>query len=56
MGGGSGRKTKEGRLEHGGRWRNESDWPIPDRKLTPYYIDARGQALDAVLQLRTAIH
>ena len=43
MGGGSGRKTQEGRLEHGGRWRNESDWPIPDRKLTPYYIDARGR-------------
>ena len=34
MGGGSGRKTAQGRLDHGGRWRSESDWPIPDRKLT----------------------
>ena len=43
MGGGSGRKTKDGRLDHGGRWRSESDWPIPDRKLTPYFFSARGE-------------
>jgi hypothetical protein len=42
MGGGSGRKTPEGRLAHGGRWRSERDWPIPDRKLTPYYLTAEG--------------
>lgn len=41
MGGGSGRKTEQGRLDHGGRWRTEADWPIPDRKLTPYYLDAK---------------
>jgi putative CocE/NonD family hydrolase len=29
MGGGSGHKTAEGRLDHGGRWRSESAWPIP---------------------------
>ncbi|HTW37202.1 MAG TPA: CocE/NonD family hydrolase [Steroidobacteraceae bacterium] len=43
MGGGSGRKTAEGRLDHGGRWRSESDWPIPDRKLTAYYLTADGR-------------
>jgi len=42
MGGGGGRKTPEGRLAHGGRWRSEHDWPIPDRKLTPYYLTADG--------------
>jgi putative CocE/NonD family hydrolase len=42
MGGGSGRKTREGRLEHGGRWRSEADWPIPDRRLTPYFLGANG--------------
>ena len=42
MGGGSGRKTAQGRLDHGGRWRGERDWPIPDQKLTPYYLNASG--------------
>jgi putative CocE/NonD family hydrolase len=27
MGGGSGRKTAEGRLDHGGQWRHDSAWP-----------------------------
>lgn len=43
MGGGSGRKDAQGRLEHGGRWRSESDWPIPDRRMTPYYLGTDGQ-------------
>ncbi|MEP6939020.1 MAG: CocE/NonD family hydrolase [Rudaea sp.] len=38
MGGGSGRKNALGRLEHGGRWRAEKDWPIPDARATPYYF------------------
>jgi len=42
MGGGSGRKTTEGRLDHGGRWRSESDWPIPDTRLTPYFLSVHG--------------
>jgi len=42
MGGGSGRKTAEGRLSHGGRWRSEAAWPLPDQKLTPYYLHADG--------------
>jgi putative CocE/NonD family hydrolase len=40
MGGGSGRKSAAGRLDHGGRWRSESDWPIPRARLTPYYLSA----------------
>ncbi|GIU95916.1 MAG: antibiotic hydrolase [Gaiellaceae bacterium] len=28
MGGGSGRKTAEGKLDHGGRWREEHEWPL----------------------------
>jgi putative CocE/NonD family hydrolase len=42
MGGGSGRKNAAGRLEHGGRWRAERDWPIPDTKWTPYYLHRSG--------------
>jgi len=42
MGGGTGRKTPEGRLDHGGRWRGERDWPIPDAALTPHYLQPDG--------------
>ena len=42
MGGGSGRKTPEGRLDHGGHWRSERDWPIPDARLAPHYLQPDG--------------
>ncbi|HEX6315648.1 MAG TPA: CocE/NonD family hydrolase [Gemmatimonadaceae bacterium] len=42
MGGGSGRRNAAGRMEHGGRWRPERDWPIPDTQWTPYYLHADG--------------
>jgi putative CocE/NonD family hydrolase len=42
MGGGSGRKNAAGRMDHGGRWRTEKDWPIPDAKNTPFYLYERG--------------
>ena len=43
MGGGSGRRDAQGRLEHGGQWRSEADWPIPDARKTPYYLRGSGQ-------------
>jgi hypothetical protein len=42
MGGGSGRKTAQGRLDHGGRWRAERDWPIPDAKWTRLHLHRDG--------------
>jgi putative CocE/NonD family hydrolase len=42
MGGGSGRRNAEGRLDHGGRWRTETDWPIRRTRSTPYYLQADG--------------
>ncbi|HEY8095985.1 MAG TPA: CocE/NonD family hydrolase [Methylobacter sp.] len=42
MGGGSGRKNADGRLEHGGSWRVERDWPLPDTRWTPYYLHKDG--------------
>lgn len=42
MGGGDGRKTVEGRLNHGGAWRSEASWPIPDRRETAFYLGADG--------------
>ena len=42
MGGGSGRRNRDGRMEHGGRWREASDWPLPDTRLTDFYLHADG--------------
>jgi predicted acyl esterase len=42
MGGGSGRKNAEGRLEHGGRWRAEREWPLDRTAFTDYYLHADG--------------
>jgi hypothetical protein len=42
MGGGTGRKNAAGRLDHGGRWRTERDWPIPDTTWTPFYCRRDG--------------
>jgi uncharacterized protein len=42
MGGGSGRRNAAGRMEHGGRWRAEADWPLPDLERTRYYLHLGG--------------
>jgi putative CocE/NonD family hydrolase len=38
MGGGSGLKTSAGKLDHGGKWRNEPTWPPPDAVSLPLYL------------------
>ncbi|MDA9409023.1 antibiotic hydrolase [Bradyrhizobium sp. CCBAU 45384] len=43
MGGGSGRRNDAGRLDHGGRWRSEKDWPIPDARNTLYHLHEDGR-------------
>lgn len=43
MGGGSGRRNAEGRMDHGGHWRAESDWPLPATKLTSYFLHEAGK-------------
>jgi uncharacterized protein len=40
MGGGSGRRNSAGRLDHGGAWRSERDWPLRGTRWTPYYLGA----------------
>jgi predicted acyl esterase len=42
MGGGSGRKNREGRLEHGGVWRSENEWPLARACSTPFYFHHGG--------------
>jgi uncharacterized protein len=40
MGGGSGRRNRDGRLEHGGRWRSAAEWPLPQTRWTRLYLHA----------------
>ena len=47
MGGGSGQRNADGRLDHGGRWIAGSDWPLPKTKYTNYYLHADGQLTPA---------
>jgi putative CocE/NonD family hydrolase len=42
MGTGDGRKGADGRLRHGGYWRNEQEWPPARTRYTPYYMHADG--------------
>ena len=42
MGGGSGRRDGDGRLEHGGRWRTAEDWPLPGTTLLALFLHSGG--------------
>lgn len=42
MGGGSGGKTPQGRLEHGGTWREASAWPPVETSTWDLYLDEQG--------------
>ena len=42
MGTGDGHKDENGRLYHGGYWKEGDDWPLPDTAMTPYYFHADG--------------
>ncbi|MBI4640832.1 MAG: CocE/NonD family hydrolase [Candidatus Tectomicrobia bacterium] len=42
MGGGDGRKNLEGRMNHGGKWRDEYEWPLARTRFIPYYLHADG--------------
>ncbi len=40
MGGGSGRRRADGRLDHGGAWVAASAWPLPGTRRTPWFLHA----------------
>ncbi len=42
MGGGSGRRNDAGKLDHGGRWREEISWPSPRTQTTALYLHGDG--------------
>ncbi len=43
MGGGDGCKNAEGRMNHGGYWRFENEWPLARTQFTNYYFHHDGQ-------------
>jgi putative CocE/NonD family hydrolase len=42
MGGGSGRRNPQGRLDHGGNWRVEAEWPLVRAQETFLYLGPEG--------------
>ena len=42
MGGGTGARNADGRLNHGGRWRSEREWPLARTEHAKYYLRAGG--------------
>ncbi len=42
MGGGSGRRTPAGHLDHGGRWIAAADWPLPEAAPTAFHLHRDG--------------
>ena len=42
MGTGDGHKDENGRLFHGGEWREANEWPLPDTEFTPWYFHEDG--------------
>ena len=42
MGGGSGRKTGLGKLDHGGHWREEHEWPLARARPTTLHLHGDG--------------
>ena len=43
MGGGDGRRSEAGRLNHGGRWRDEQEWPLARTERVAYHLHADGR-------------
>lgn len=47
MGGGSGRRNPDGRLDHGGQWVTAADWPLPDAVPTRFHLHGDGTLAEA---------
>jgi putative CocE/NonD family hydrolase len=42
MGGGSGKRDLLGRMMHGGKWRDEQEWPLARTRYTSFYMQPDG--------------
>jgi putative CocE/NonD family hydrolase len=54
MGGGSGRKTTQGRLDHGGRWVSAQRWPLPGVRPQSYFLHPGGRLSTRLSESTTA--
>ncbi len=54
MGTGDGRKTKDGRVNRGGYWRDEQEWPLARTVYTPFYLHAGGRLSKAMPEAASA--
>lgn len=43
MGTGDGKKDASGKLQHGGSWRDENEWPLARAKMQPLYLHPAGK-------------
>ena len=43
MGTGDGTRDGHGRLRHGGYWRDAPTWPLPEARVTPFYLSGDGR-------------
>jgi putative CocE/NonD family hydrolase len=50
MGTGDGSLDSQGRMQHGGTWRDEHEWPLARTNLTPYYFQADGRLSTRIAQ------
>ncbi len=42
MGGGSGERLSSGKMDHGGSWRKEQEWPLARTRYTHFYLHQNG--------------
>lgn len=42
MGGGTGARTQDGRIDHGGRWIEAADWPLPGTRIEAFNLHPDG--------------
>jgi putative CocE/NonD family hydrolase len=54
MGSGDGHKTEDGKLYHGGYWRDASDYPLPEAQPTKYYLHGDGSLATAAPTEKTS--
>jgi hypothetical protein len=54
MGGGTGRRNAQGRMDHGGHWRAEADWPPPSTVKTRFYLHESGELARTAPTMPTA--
>lgn len=50
MGGGSGRKNADGRMEHGGEWKFANSYPLPNSKMQRFYLSSKKKLISKAEQ------